>query len=66
MAGEGRIKGWLQPQRAVGLSDILTLLCAGGSALCGCSSGPLAAAPVFLLLVLWHCGSEEQGSWGSD
>lgn len=70
MAGEGRIKRWLQPHRAVGLSNILTLLSAVVSALCGwgrgCSSALVAAARVFLLLVLWGCGCEEQGSWGSD
>lgn len=32
----------------------------------GCSSGLVAVAHVFLLLVLWGCGCEEQGSWGSD
>lgn len=70
MAGEGRIKGWLQPQRAVGVSNILTLLPAVVSALCGCgqgcSFGLVAEACVLFSLVLWDCGSEEQGSWGSD
>lgn len=31
-----------------------------------CSSGLMAAARGLLFLVLWGCGREEQGSWGSD
>lgn len=69
MAGEGRMKGWLQPQRAVGLRNVLALLSAVVSALCGWASAAVllsGSSSCVPSLVLWGCGCEEQGGWGSD
>lgn len=57
MAGEGRIKGWLQPQRAVGLSSLLALPPAVASALCGWGDAALLPWQQLLCSSCLSCGA---------